>query len=385
MTTICLTINFIGMAALLFQCGVWLFVFRKLMMHNSLSLHNPVVGENMPGLSILICARNESENLRHRLPKVLEQSYHGDLEVLVLNDRSSDNTLEVLEGFQKTYEGRLKIVTISQNEERNLPGKKMALARAIASAKHDILLLTDADCIPASPHWATNMVGMLSEKIEIVLGYGAYQASSGPLNKIVQYETQWTATQYLSLALSGSPYMGVGRNLLYRRSLFHAFVPNDDYRKLLSGDDDLFVNAVAKSDNVAVCIAPDAFTISAAPVTWAEWMRQKQRHVSAGAAYNIFTKIMLGSISLSHIVTYTLLISPLFCCTLHLSLWVLLCVRILLVLHVSWGIAQKLKTGLRIGELALLDVLYLLYYPIFFSSLFYSTKSPKDSSWKKNT
>lgn len=383
--TIYLIVNFIGIAALVFQCGMWLFVFRKLSKDTDSFATDTAVPMAYPSLTILICARNEAENLKRRLPLVLEQAYHGEWEVLVVNDRSSDETQVVLETFLKTYPERLKIVTISQDEERNLPGKKMALAKGVFSAKHDILLLTDADCTPASPHWATNMVGRLTPNKDMVLGYGAYRIEDGLLNKLVQYETQWTATQYLSLALSGLPYMGVGRNLLYRRSLFQSFVPNEDYKKLLSGDDDLFVNAMANAENVSICVCPEAFTYSDAPVTLADWLRQKSRHVSAGAAYDLFTMTLLGGISLSHIVTYTLLIFPLFCCTLHLTFWVLFFARISLMLYVSLRIARKLNTGLSIGELALLDVLYLFYYPIFFPSLFQSIKSPKDSSWKKNT
>ena len=100
-----------------------------------------------------------------------------------------------------------------------IAGKKFPLSIGIKEAKHEIVLLTDADCVPASEHWMFKMQDAFSNGVEVALGYGAYTKMPGLLNKIIRFETFHSALQYLSYALAGSTYMGVGRNLSYKKDL----------------------------------------------------------------------------------------------------------------------------------------------------------------------
>ena len=164
----------------------------------------------------------------------------------------------------------------------HIPGKKFPLSIGIKSSKHEILLLTDADCIPASENWIQKMQAGFSEGIEIVLGYGGYKKRKGLLNFLVRYEAFHTALQYLSMALGGLPYMGVGRNLAYKKSLFYQQKGFAAHHHLPGGDDDLFINSCASKRNTAVCIDQEAFTYSTPPATWKSWYLQKRRHNSTG-------------------------------------------------------------------------------------------------------
>ena len=246
------------------------------------------------GVSVVICAHNEYYNLKANLPLILEQDY-PEFEVLVVNHASDDETSYLLSDLQRAYP-RLKSIEIQENLNF-FSGKKFPLAIGIKSAKYDKILLTDADCKPASPNWITNMQSAYSNGIKIVLGYSPYNRSKGLLNKLIRFDTAHVATQYLSYALAGLPYMGVGRNLSYLKSVFYdnkGFIPHYSIR---SGDDDLFINMVAKKSNTAVTVHPDSFTISEPKKTFGHWITQKRRHITTARHYRFIHKFLLGSYS----------------------------------------------------------------------------------------
>ena len=246
------------------------------------------------GVSVVICAHNEYYNLRANLPLILEQDY-PEFEVLVVNHASDDETSYLLSDLQRAYP-RLKSIEIQENLNF-FSGKKFPLAIGIKSAKYDKILLTDADCKPASPNWITNMQSAYSNGIKIVLGYSPYTHSKGLLNKLIRFDTAHVATQYLSYALAGLPYMCVGRNLSYLKSVFYdnkGFIPHYNIR---SGDDDLFINMVAKKSNTAVEIHPGSFTISEPKKTFGHWITQKRRHITTARHYRFIHKFLLGSYS----------------------------------------------------------------------------------------
>ena len=261
-------------------------------------------------ISIVICARNESDRLQEYLSEVLQQDY-PDFEVIVVDDNSTDNTADVLRRLLEEFPERLRLFNV---EQKTQPGKKQALSLGIHAARHECLVFTDADCRPASRNWLHHMAVPLAEKqTEIVLGYGPLLPAPGLLNRWARFETTMVALQYFSLARAGRPYMGVGRNLAWRRPLFERAGGFEAHRDLASGDDDLLINAVARPDNTACCLHPEAWTWSAAPDSWRGWLRQKRRHLSAGWRYRLTDQIILAATGLSHAGFYAL------CLTLLLS------------------------------------------------------------------
>src|SRR5437868_4035888 len=231
-------------------------------------------------VSVIICARDEDENVARNLPGILVQDYPTTHEIIVVNDNSVDDTKYILAELQKTFK-KLQIVELTQ-EAKMIAGKKFPLSIGIKEAKYEIVLLTDADCVPASEKWLFKMQNAFNNGIEIVLGYGAYTKSPGFLNKAIRFETFHTALQYLGYAMAGKPYMGVGRNLAYKKDVFFRNKGFSSINHIPSGDDDLFINRVATKNNTAVVIDPEAFTISRPKRTWKEWMKQKNRHYSTG-------------------------------------------------------------------------------------------------------
>ncbi|MEO7923053.1 MAG: glycosyltransferase [Chitinophagaceae bacterium] len=256
-------------------------------------------------VSVIICARDEDENLARNLPGVLVQSYRSTCEVVVVNDNSLDDSKYILQELKKTFK-TLNVVELTQ-EAVHISGKKYPLSVGIREAKHEVLLLTDADCVPASEHWVEKMQDGYSNGVEIVLGYGAYHKKKGFLNKLIRFETFHTALQYLSYALAGIPYMGVGRNLSYKKSLFFSAKGFSSINHIPSGDDDLFVNKAATKKNTAVVIDPDAVTRSIPKTTWSGWLRQKSRHYTTARFYKIKHKFLLGLYFATQFIFYPLL------------------------------------------------------------------------------
>ncbi|MCH2216280.1 MAG: glycosyltransferase [Flavobacteriales bacterium] len=243
-----------------------------------------------PGVSVLIAARNEEENLLLNLPSILEQDY-AEFEVIVINDSSVDDSISVLRAFEAQY-SHLRIINIPENDKYE-GGKKYAITLGVKGAKYERLIFTDADCKPVSRKWIQKVVASRTSEGNIVLGYSPYQKTSGFLNRIVRFDTFHAGLNYLSFALSGIPYMGVGRNLSYHKSSFFQVGGFKSHYRLLSGDDDLFVNQVANKANTNICLEEESIVESIPENTWRDYWMQKRRHLTTGFKYRLIHRFLL--------------------------------------------------------------------------------------------
>jgi poly-beta-1,6-N-acetyl-D-glucosamine synthase len=305
-------------------------------------------------VSIIICARNEAENLKKFLPAVLEQDY-PDYEVIVVNDCSEDNSYLILGNFLIQYP-HLRISTVNK-DPKFTHNKKFAQFIGIKAAKNDILLFTDADCQPESDKWLGNMTSHFNGKIYFVLGYGGYMQEKGLLNKYVRYDCLSIAMQYLGMAIRGIPYMGVGRNLAYRRSLFFSNNGYGAHNHLISGDDDLFVNSNASKTNTTVEFRKGSHTRSVSSSGMKEWMIQKKRHLTTAPYYRLRDKIILISEPATRVLFYSALIALL--CFRFNWIWISVVFGIrLLTQFTVYVLIQK-----KLNEPGILP--YLLFFDIF--------------------
>jgi glycosyltransferase involved in cell wall biosynthesis len=259
-------------------------------------------------VSVIVCARDEDENLARHLPGLLVQQYPTTFEVIVVNDNSVDDSKYILQELKKTFKDRLEIVELTQ-EAKLITGKKFPLSIGIKEAQHELILLTDADCVPASEHWIQKMQEAYTDGVEIVLGYSAYHKRPGLLNRLIRFETFHTALQYLSFALAGIPYMGVGRNLSYKKELFFRHKGFSSINHIAGGDDDLFVNKAATRKNTAVVLDPEAIILSVPKKNWKSWMLQKNRHYSTAKYYKPHHKFLLGLYAASQFLFYPLFVA----------------------------------------------------------------------------
>ncbi|MDO7171858.1 glycosyltransferase [Mariniflexile sp. AS56] len=243
-------------------------------------------------VSVIICAKNEEKNLQNFLPSIISQRY-PPFEIVLINDASTDDTLEVMEAFAAEH-SNIKIVNV-KNIEAFWGNKKYALTLGIKASTNDYLLFTDADCEPVSKDWIHNMCAHFNEEQTIVLGYGAYsKIKKSFINKLIRFETLVTATQYFSFAQVGIPYMGVGRNLAYAKKEFFNANGFINHIKVRSGDDDLFINQVATKSNTAICFSENSFTLSLPKTNFKDWITQKRRHISTAKHYKATHKTLLA-------------------------------------------------------------------------------------------
>lgn len=172
--------------------------------------------EKVP-VSVIICARNEGENLTEFLPEVLTQNY-PNYEVIVVNDCSSDYTDDVMREFSKVFPS-LKSITVKEDDYYK-HGKKFALMVGIKGAKYEHLIFTDADCKPTSKEWLSLMASGFTSEKQIVLGYGGYFAGKGFLNKLIRFDTFIIGLQFLSSALRKNPIWVLEEIWVTKRFIF---------------------------------------------------------------------------------------------------------------------------------------------------------------------
>ena len=257
------------------------------------------------GVTVVLCAHNESDNLSHYLHVLLTQDY-PEYEVIVVDDGSEDNTREVIERYMAS-DKRLHMTFVPYGA-RVGSTKKLALTLAAKAAQYDYLLLTDADCVPASKYWIREMMAGFGDGKDVVLGFGAYFEEPGHINRLMRYDTLFNGLHYLGAALCGHPYMGVGRNLAYRKSLFFESGGFTHLMNNRAGDDDLFVNHVATKTNTAVVLSRDSYTWSPTKKSFKEWWQQKRRHLSVSHQYRTSTKLRLGIEPLTRGLFYALVL-----------------------------------------------------------------------------
>ena len=318
-------------------------------------------------VSVIVCARDEDENLARHLPGLLVQEYPTTYEVIAVNDNSVDDSKYILQELKKTFKDRLHVVELTQ-EAKLITGKKYPLSIGIKEANHEVMLLTDADCVPASEHWVQKMQEAYHDGVEIVLGYGGYHKRPGLLNKLIRFETFHSAIQYLSFALAGVPYMGVGRNLSYKKALFFRQKGFSSINHIPGGDDDLFVNKSANRKNVAVVIDKDAATLSIPRKTWSSWIKQKYRHYTTAKYYKPVHKFLLGLYTFSQFFFYPLFVTSLLFYDWQLAL-IVFGARFIIQGFIYFFAMKKLNEKDLWPFFLFLDIWMFFYYIIFARSL----------------
>lgn len=328
-------------------------------------------------VSVIICARNESENLKMFLPAVLEQDY-PDYEVIVVNDCSEDNTYNILGGFLKKYP-HLRVSNVNKDPQYT-HNKKFAQFIGIKAAKNEILLFTDADCRPDSARWIDGMVSNFSDKTDFILGYGGYLKKDGVLNRFIRTESMMIGIQYLGMAIRGIPYMGVGRNLAYRRSIFFNKKGFGSHTHVISGDDDLFVNSNSGKMNTRVEFRKEFHTRSLPAMTFNNWFLQKKRHMTTAPYYKSRDKFLLLLEPASRVIFYAafvVLLSFIFLWPVVLALFGLRLIIQILVLTMS----QK-----KLNEKGLLafSLIFDIFSPIIYGAVLLSNtiRRPGKNQWK---
>ena len=247
--------------------------------------------QELPPVSVIICAHDEVENLRNNLNSVLEQDYPL-YEVIVINDGNTDESKDYLTLLEEKYPHLYH--SFIPESSRYISRKKLAATLGIKASKYDWIVFTDADCRPQSNQWLRLLARNFTSRTQVVLGYSGYERGKGWLHKQVSFDNLFTSMRYLGFALAGSPYMGIGRNLAYRKELFYRHKGFAAHLNLQRGDDDLFINHVATSGNTRVETDADA-TVRMQPVWRAkDWREEKIGYTSTARLYHGIQRWLAG-------------------------------------------------------------------------------------------
>jgi len=335
-------------------------------------IRQPQKNSKTHAVSVVIAARNEAQHLRQLIETLMRQD-HPDFEVILVNDRSTDKTAEILSSFQ--HLPKLKYITIDA-----LPpawnGKKYALKQGIQAAQNEVLLFTDADCLPTDKEWIRKMTADIDEQIDVVIGYSKYHFEKGLLNQFIQFDTLITALQYLGLAGRKKPYMVVGRNWAIKKSVY-PFDSLESISNLSGGDDDLIAQAICRHENTTMALNPSAFTISTPEKNWKEFTDQKSRHLSVGVKYSTQVKTILAVLPLLFGGIWIVFLLLLFSSSWKLAL-LIFGIRSLSIYIIFKQLGQKLETDCTPWALPLVE----LCYPFWNTFIGIRSLSTKHIEWK---
>jgi cellulose synthase/poly-beta-1,6-N-acetylglucosamine synthase-like glycosyltransferase len=236
---------------------------------------------------VVIAARNEEANLPELLERLVDQDYHhGMFEVIMVDDGSQDQTPEIAGSFAAKSD-LVKLIRIDQVPPGWAP-KKWALTKGIEVARGDIILVTDADCLPG-PQWIRSMVEPFSDP---TVGLVA-----GPAPLIYEQRTFWREALFVdscaldALAAAGMSrnlaLMAVGRNFGYYKALFHEVGGFSGIEGFLSGDDDLLMHRIIASGQwrIKFVICSDAVVPSPPVSSFRAFVYQRLRFASLGRHY----------------------------------------------------------------------------------------------------
>ncbi len=268
----------------------------------------PSNGDHLPPITVVVAARNEADELPALLTALSQQS-HPSYEVVIVDDDSTDATATLAADWAagRSY---ARVVVV---DDPSPPRKKHALTQGIAAAEHPLLAFTDADCTPP-PDWLSGLAAAhaATDDDSVLVGYSPLRGS-GLLGWFSRYETLVHALYTVAAIGWDRPYMAVGRNLSYPRSVFDAvdgFSHDGGGQESMSGDDDLFVQAVHRQNCATVrpLLDKKTFVPTDAPESWRVWWRARRRHVSAGRYYPWTVGVHL---TLLHVSLVLLWIAPL--------------------------------------------------------------------------
>ena len=349
------------------QVSYWI-IFCRCLVSNRPGKHS-FIDLDPPPVSIVVCFKNEAQNLPQLLPFLCSQDY-PEYEIILVNDHSCDQSCDVIAAYNHE-------LINTQHLPDGAYGKKRAQELGISTAQYDIILVTDADC-SGTTQWIRTMVRNLPPQ-GMVLGYAPLKYLGTTASLFSVFETWITAVQYCSYALAGMPYMGVGRNMIFYKSLFDKVEGHQSHMDLPSGDDDLFVNAAANHSKVVVQLDPSGHIWSDSKSSWKAFIRQKRRHLTTSFRYKLKHQMLLSLFALSQMGFYLL---PVLCMILMFKCTPLILIIFAFALSIKYVLALKINTILPGRKIALLfplmDLMLALYYlvmPIFMMK-------KQNSKWK---
>lgn len=338
------TILPIASAALfLTQAIYYLGLYNKIYTHtqkeNNADVHPP--------LSVIIVAKDAANELKENLPFILEQDY-PEFEVIVIYDSAADDCDDVLKLLEDKYPNLYH--TFIPDSARYISHKKLGITMGIKASRHDWLVFTESNCRPQSKRWLRQMARNFTPSTEIVLGYSNYEKASGWFNKKITFDTLLNSMRYLGMAISGHPYMGTGRNMAYRKSLYYKQKGFSSHLNLQRGEDDLFINETANEYNTRVETSPESLVRISIPKYKRIWREEKISYMATSRLFKGTARYLMGFETCSRLLFYITTIATITISTI-LHQWIIAGIALLLwILRYVLQLVVFRKASTYLGE-----------------------------------
>ncbi len=328
--------------------------------------------------SLIIPYRNEAQNLERLLPILNEQEFDEGIEIIFVDDRSSDGVKELIDRF--SFRAGITAKSLRVEElPKGISGKKNAINLGIENASNGNILLLDADSFPNSRKWLRNMNRGLESK-DIVLGISNYEQKPGILNQLIQLDTFLTGIQYLGWAFLGLPYMALGRNWGYKKDLFIKQGGFKGTTTFMGGDDDLLFQKLKSKRNWEVRIEEESRTSSVPEKSFSAWFRQKLRHLNSGKGYGLGPIVLSLTAASNHFFLISLLGLLIFSCWDLSIAWPWILIRYLFVILFLFLVQKRIGNRVNPVWFPILEPIYWLFH----LAAFFASLPASDLKWKEN-
>ena len=285
------------------SAGILFFIqsYYYLGLYRNLYLHSQKTKEatDTPPLSVIIVAKNAASDLQKNLPAILEQDY-PNFEVIVIYEQLTDeNCEETLKILQEKYPHLYH--SFIPNSARYISHKKLGITMGIKASHHEWVIFTEPNCKPSSNQWLRKMASNFTPDTDIVLGYSNYEEAKGWFNRKITFDTLLSSMRYLGMAINGHPYMGCGRNLAYRKSLYYNQKGFTNHLNLQRGEDDLFINQVTTANNTRVEASSESVMRITTPHYPKSWKEEKLSYVTTSRHFKGTAQYLIGGESCSRL------------------------------------------------------------------------------------
>ena len=293
---------YIAAALLLVQLLYYFGLYDRICRYNQAAQRGEIhYSQSLPPLSVVLTVSKESDLLRRHLPAILTQDY-PQYEVIVIDDGKTSESEELLCALEEQYPHLYHSFVPSSS--RYVSHKKLAITLGIRASKYDWIVLTEADCCPTSDQWLRRMARHFTPRTQVVLGHSGYLPAQGWLARKADFDLLLQSMRRWGSALAGHPYMGIGRNLAFRKELFYQVKGFSAHLHLTRGEDDLFVNQVATGDNTRVECSPEAAMRREGVKRKKEWWNEKVNYAFTARYYRGLQRWLMGGETLSRLGFY---------------------------------------------------------------------------------
>ncbi|MDP4238628.1 MAG: glycosyltransferase [Bacteroidota bacterium] len=322
-------------------------------------------------LSVIVACRNEEDNIRQLIGCLAQQSFQN-FELILVNDHSEDATRNYIITAQAAFP-KIKLIDAVGF------GKKNALKEGILNSTHELIVTTDADCLP-SYHWLES-IACFYEKYpgDLIICPVKLSGKDNLFSYLQVLEFTSLIASAAGSAGAGMPVMCNGANLVFTKKSWLKSQA-DLHEEQQSGDDMFLLESIKKRNGIIRFLKSEsAFVTTGLARTLGEFIKQRRRWTSKSSAYTdgqiIFTASVVLSINLLSLVLVSLsFFKP--------AVLVVLLSVFLFKYIVDMAFLHTVRKFFQLNNIWIYSLLLSLIYPFYVVFIVFSALLFKPGKWK---